>query len=213
MCGRLNEKIDAVDWEAALQRLGIKDIPDPPDDPNTAPTAKLPVVMDDDGERALHFAYWGYMPGSKYSTINARAETLDEKPLYRKAFAERRGVIVADSFYEWDKSQKPSQPYRILRKDEKPIYLAALYTYRKEDPKLACTIVTTGANTMMETIHHRMPVVLDLAEAEAWLDPGSSATLLKRMIAPHDWPDMDAYQIGTQINKPANKNAEIINPL
>lgn len=213
MCGRLNTKLSPALWAQALESLGVYQIPDPPTDRNATPSSVLPIVAEAGERRKLFSAYWGFLPGSKYSTINARAESLEEKPLYRKAFHERRGIIIADSFYEWDKSIQPSQPYRVLRSDGLPIYLAALFTYRKDEPKISCTIVTTASAGFMSQIHNRMPVVLDLPEADAWLDPETTTPLLHKMISPHEWRDMTMYHISTLVNSPKNKGDEILQPV
>ena len=213
MCGRLNDKANPAQLSVLYDLIGIADAPVWEPRYNLAPTQHLPVIIERDGTRTLERAHWGFLPDSKFSTINARAESIHEKPLYRKAFHERRAVVVADSFYEWDKSAKPSQPYRVHRPDGQPILLAAIYGVRKDEPNLTCALVTTDANDLMRGIHHRMPVVIDLAEAEAWLSPGTSADLLHRMMAPQEWSDMASYPVSTYVNNPNNDDERCISPI
>ncbi|MBX7164944.1 MAG: SOS response-associated peptidase [Pirellulales bacterium] len=147
---------------------------------NIAPTQDVAIVrLAPDGHRELVELRWGLVPswsqdptiGSRM--INARGETLAEKPSFRAAFKERRCLIPADGFYEWLKVDKQKQPQFIHLPDDEPFAFAGLWeAWRGSDPPLeTCTIVTTEANSRLRGLHERMPVILDPADYAAWLDP------------------------------------------
>lgn len=213
MCGRLSESISYADWEQIGKLYGVVRVPDETHRYNVAPTQLVPLMYEDGGVKVIEQAFWGYLPKGKFSTINVRAETIDERQLYRTAFQDRRGVVIADSFYEWDKSERPSIPFRVMREDAEPIFIAALYARWSEDPPLTCTIVTTAANSLMKSIHERMPVVLDAAEVEAWLDSDTPPAILKKLIAPQPWANMKAYEISRLVNSPRNDVQDVWNPM
>lgn len=213
MCGRLSECISYVDWEEIGRLYGVVRLPDESTRYNVAPTQLVPLMLEENGKRGIETAHWGYLPRGKFSTINVRAETIDERQLYRAAFHDRRGVVIADSFYEWDKSEQPSVPFRVMREDAKPIFLAALYARWYEEPTITCTIVTTAANTLMKSIHDRMPVVFDAAEVEAWINPETPASVLKQLIAPQPWNNMRSYEISRLVNSPRNDVRDVWIPV
>ena len=115
---------------------------------------------------------WVKDPSIGHKMINARAETVVDKPSYRSAFKKRRCLILAQGFYEWKREGKAKQPYYIRFKDQHPFSFAGLWErWAKQAPAIeTCTIITTGPNDLMEPIHNRMPVILDPEESEAWRD-------------------------------------------
>ncbi|MCK7485019.1 MAG: SOS response-associated peptidase [Bacillus subtilis] len=125
---------------------------------------------------------WGLVPPFAsdpkigYSMINAKSETLFEKPSYRASIAKKRCVILADGFYEWKTEGSQKIPHRIVLKDQKLFAMAGLWSaYQREDGSklFTCTIITTQANPLVATIHDRMPVILEGANLKEWLDPNS----------------------------------------
>jgi putative SOS response-associated peptidase YedK len=193
---------------------------------NIAPSQDVAAVrLGADGASARHFAWlrwglipsWAKEPGIGNRMINARAETIAEKPAFRAAFRRRRCLIPADGFYEWKTERGRKQPYRIALEGGAPFAFAGLWE-RWEGAGEAgavesCTIVTTEANARLKAIHHRMPVILAPGAYEAWLDPatpGAEAQALLRP-APSEW--FTAYRVSPKINSPANDDPALIAPL
>ncbi len=150
--------------------------------------------------------------------INARAETLAEKPSFRAAFHKRRCLILADGFYEWQKQDKgPKQPYRIARRDGGPFAFAGLWE-RWRDAAAgslieSCTIVTTEASALLRPIHDRMPVILPPPRFARWLDPETESEAALALLQPYDGDDLVAYRISLRVNSVANDDAAVITPL
>lgn len=210
-------------------------------DYNVTPRALVPIVRERPprnggagaATRVLSMVRWGLVPSWAESTaigdkqINARAETITEKAAYKRAFARRRCIVPADAFYEWRPSKStatkrpPRQPFLIHRRDGDPMALAGLWEIWR-DPSVSgdddpgawirsCVVVTTRANGLLEPVHPRMPVVLDEADWDTWLDPGSDDLgALEAMLrpAPDDWLEM--YPVSTRVNSPDNNDAELI---
>jgi len=209
-------------------------------DYNVTPRAIVPVVRerrppkgaDGPTTRALSMLRWGLVPSWAESTaigdklINARAETITEKAAYKRAFARRRCIIPADAFYEWRPSKRtsgagpPRQPYLVHRRDGEPMAFAGLWEIWRDravaddDPDAwvrSCVIVTTRANAVLEPIHARMPVVLDEAVWDQWLDPATDdLAALEAMLqpAPDDW--LELYPVSTRVNTPVNNDADLV---
>jgi putative SOS response-associated peptidase YedK len=160
---------------------------------------------------------WAKDPKIGNKLINARAETLAEKPSFRNAFKRRRCLIIADGFYEWQKLEKRKQPYYIKMQDGKPFAFAGLWENWKSpegEEVISCTIVTTAANSLMEPIHDRMPVILSLDECDRWLDSSvSDPQVLQSLLKPYKSDEMQAISVSATVNNPANETAECINPL
>ena len=213
-------------------------------DYNVTPRAQVPIVRDRpprkgaDGptKRALTMVRWGLVPSWAESTaigdklINARAETITEKAAYKRAFQRRRCIVPADAFYEWRPSKStstkrpPRQPYLVHRRDGEPLAFAGLWEiWRDEtipDPDApdawvrSCVIVTTRANSLLEPIHDRMPVVLDESLWDTWLDPETDDVgALESMLvpAPDDW--FEVYPVSTRVNTPDNNDADLVKPV
>ena len=144
--------------------------------------------------------------------INARAETIFEKPSYRDAFKKRRCLIPTNGYYEWKKSPSGNQPYFIKMKDEEIFAMAGLWeTWKNPSGEVleTCTIITTEANEIMSDIHHRMPVIISNNNYKSWL---SGDTLSDNWLCPFDSDLLIAYKIGTYVNSPANEGSECIRP-
>ncbi len=199
---------------------------------NVAPTQSVPVVRrQDDGSRQLSQLRWGLVPfwakdlsiGAKM--INARAETVAEKPSFRQAFAKRRCLIPADGFYEWrpGKAAKgPKQPFRIEFEGRQPFAFAGLWESwgsRSEGTRIeSVTIVTTDANETLRSLHHRMPVILGPDVFESWLAPETQSEELLALLRPypdHDgsYGDLSFYAVSTRLNKATNDDASLLEPL
>jgi putative SOS response-associated peptidase YedK len=190
---------------------------------NIAPSQPVAVVPND-GQNRLDFYVWGLIPswakdpsiGSRM--INARGETLVEKPSFRSAFRRRRCLIPADGFYEWRQNPggKGKTPIYIKLKSGEPFAFAGLWeNWNSPDGSniLSCTIITTTPNPLMEPIHNRMPVILPREAYDRWLEPGEvNPAQLQDLIRPYPAEAMTAYAVSTLVNRPENDLAACIQP-
>lgn len=189
---------------------------------NATPRSAMPVVRLEDGVRRIVLLRWGLVPAwAKDSAIgdkliNARAETVAEKPSFKAAFRARRCLAIADGFYEWRRDGRVSQPFRIAMRNGSPFAVAALWE-RWAAPGHAAlesfALLTTEANAVLAPIHHRMPVILEAGQQAAWLDPGSDSKNLRALLQPHRPEPMHAYPIGRDVNNPRHDRAEILVPV
>jgi putative SOS response-associated peptidase YedK len=161
---------------------------------------------------------WAKDPSIGARMINARAETLAEKPAFRSAFRKRRCLVAADGFYEWQqRGTGPKQPYRIAARNSGPFAFAGLWE-RWRNPAEghdveSCTIVTTGANALLSPIHNRMPVILAPESYDLWLDPEAALDRVQDLLAGGPGVDLMASAISTRVNKVANDDPEVLIPL
>ncbi|MGH6960565.1 MAG: SOS response-associated peptidase, partial [Dongiaceae bacterium] len=185
---------------------------------NAAPSQNLPVVrLDRDGRRELALLRWGLIPSWArdpaigYRTINAKAETVAEKPAFRAAFRKRRCLVPADGFYEWQKIDGGKQPWRITLKDGAPFAFAGLWEHwdKGGEPVESFTIITTTANALCAEIDDRMPVIIGPADYEAWLAAADTA-IPQALLQPYPAETMAAYPVGTRVNSPKNDDAQLI---
>jgi putative SOS response-associated peptidase YedK len=149
--------------------------------------------------------------------INARAETVATNPAFRRAFRERRCLILADGFYEWQRQERGKQPFYIRLHDCPPFVFAGLWeSWVPGDgqPIDSCTILTTVANDRIRPLHVRMPVLLTPEEYDLWLDPGSrDQERLEPLLHPYPAEEMTAYPVSTRVNNPANDGPDCIESL
>ena len=204
MCGRFTLTADPADLKEAFYWADFGEADITPRY-NIAPTQGVPVITNR-GDKKLDFFTWGLVPfwakdptiGSRM--INARSETLAEKPSFRNAFKRRRCLILADGFYEWQKipGEKTKIPTYIQLKGGKPFGMAGLWEeWNSPDGSqiLSTTIITTQPNEFMKPIHNRMPVILPAAAYEQWLEPGEvNSGSLQPLLTPYDPQQMKAYQ-------------------
>ncbi len=173
--------------------------------------------------RELKLLRWGLVPcwakdqAAGAGLINARAETVAEKPAFRQAFARCRCIVVADGFYEWQHAGKTKTPFYVHLKNQKPVGFAGLYEHwQSPNGKTldTCTIITTSANALIRPIHDRMPVILDRTSYGAWLDPGATdARRLADLLQPCDPDQMESHRVGPLVNSPKNDSPECIEPI
>jgi putative SOS response-associated peptidase YedK len=158
---------------------------------------------------------WADDPAIGDRMANARSETAATKPSFRKAFRSRRCLLVADGFYEWQRTDGRKQPYFVRLKNDHPFGLAGLWERWEKggEPIESCTILTTDANDLMKPIHERMPVIIPPDQFDLWLDPQcQDANKLEGLLRPFSG-EMTAYQISTVVNNPANETKKCIEPL
>jgi putative SOS response-associated peptidase YedK len=162
--------------------------------------------------------FWSKEPKTNYSTINARAETVDTKPTYRHAFRNRRCLIPADGFYEWRKTGDGKQPYYITAADGQGFGFAGLWErWAPKDSDVeaveSCSIIVTAANSVMQPIHDRMPVILAPGDYDRWLAPDTPGDTLKGLLRPCDPAKIEAWPVSTRVDSPQNDGVECLAPL
>ncbi len=149
------------------------------------------------------------------SLINARGETVAEKPAFRRSFEKRRCLIPADGFFEWETIAGKKQPHFIRARDGEPLALAGLWErWHGEDPPLeSCTIITTSSNAVIEPLHDRMPVILPEAHFDEWLDPESDRQRLLRLITPSDDELLIEYAVTPKMGNTRYEAPDAIEPI
>lgn len=188
---------------------------------NAAPSQSLPVITNDRPDE-LQFLSWGLLPhwakekGYRHKTINARAETLTEKPMFKQLVNQRRCLVPADSFYEWRTSPAGKTPYRFLLKDEGLFCFAGLWDEwaDRETGEVirSYTLITTEANELMRPIHDRMPVLLHPEEEALWLSGEEADEHLLSLLHPYPSEEMKAYPVSKLVNSPANDYPQVLEP-
>ena len=184
---------------------------------NIAPSQNIAVVRltPHTPERELALLRWGLIPfwakdrKIGYKMINARAESVADKPAFRAAFRQRRCLIPATGFFEWSHKNKTKQPYFIKLKDSNILAFAGLWEHwagRDGEVIDSCTIITTGANETVGNIHDRMPVIIEPKLYDRWLDPGAEETNLLSLFTPFPDKKILAYPVGIEVNNPKNDN-------
>ena len=192
---------------------------------NVAPSQEILTIVKNKGENWLDKFHWGLVPfwakdisiGNKM--INARSETIAEKPSFRNAFKKRRCLIVADGFYEWKGEKGYKQPMFITLPDRKPFAFAGLWETWNKKPDSdsiykSCTIITTQASESFSEIHHRMPVILNSEIYEPWLDlQNHDLDELKKILKREIITELVSYPVSKQVNSASNNNPVCIEPI
>lgn len=193
---------------------------------NIAPTQSVAVIRQHDGERLLSAMQWGLIPSwlkepkAGYGTINARADTLATKPSFRTAYKKRRCLIVTDGYYEWKTIGKKKHPYLYEIDGGKPFAFAGLFEQwwgkgegerAENDPLESCTIITTDANRLASEIHNRMPVILDLADFDEWMDPSQTETAaVEHLLKPYEGDELTTRPVSMYVNYARNEGPECL---
>jgi len=193
---------------------------------NIAPSQPALIVHDDrdrDGRRTARYVQWGLVPfwaddpsiGNRM--INARAESVASKPAYRAAAKYRRCLVPAGGFYEWAKVDRAKQPYYFRYEQARPLAFAGLYEHWQDDSGTeldTCTIITTEANELLSKIHNRMPVLIQPADYDRWLDTGTEdAAAVTDLLRPADSDAMITYPVSRRVNSPRHDDASLIEPI
>ncbi|WP_161888564.1 SOS response-associated peptidase [Pontibacter russatus] len=189
---------------------------------NAAPSQALPVVTNQQ-PNALQFFSWGLQPfwakdaKAVKRSINARAETLTDKPMFRSLLKSKRCLVPADGFFEWQRTEHGKVPYRIMLKNEDLFTFAGLWDEwaDKETGEVLHTfsIITTEANDVVKPIHDRMPVILSPEAEELWLDENEPQDDLLSLLVPYKAEDMKAFPVSPLVNSPLNNVPEVLNSL
>ena len=176
---------------------------------NIAPSQDILTVVEGASAREARLLQWGLIPSwSKEAKgiINARVETIEDKPSFKESFERRRCLILADGFYEWERSGKTSQPYYFQMKDGAPFAFAGIWDrWRSGDRSItSCAIITTTANELLAEIHTRMPVILRPESYDLWLNENSRAADLKDLLVPFPATEMTSHPVGYDVNDVKN---------
>jgi putative SOS response-associated peptidase YedK len=221
MCGRftLTTELDRLEARFVFRAANLSFSPRY----NIAPSQSVLTVLDSEGEHRAGLLRWGLIPSWAKDPaigdrmINARAETVAEKPSFRRALQKRRCLILADGFYEWRKEGRTKTPMFIALKSHEPFAFAGLWETWKPptgEPIHSCTIITTSPNPLMASIHDRMPVILPRTAESLWLDRTvADPQALLPLLAPYPAELMEAYAVSPLVNSPRNNTPACIEPL
>ncbi|ACC81930.1 SOS response-associated peptidase [Nostoc punctiforme] len=222
MCGRFTLNQSA---EALAQFFHVEPVLNLAADFNIAPTQMVATVLQnpESEKREFQQLHWGLIPswakdaGMGAKLINARAETVAEKPSFRSAFKHRRCLVLADGFYEWQRQQGKKQPFYFRLEDGQPFGFAGLWEKWCSPANgeiISCTILTTAANELLQPIHDRMPVILEPKDYDLWLDSQvQTPQTLQQLLRPYPAPAMISYPVSTLVNNSRHNSPECIIPL
>jgi putative SOS response-associated peptidase YedK len=185
---------------------------------NIAPSQKVLVAAHLGNGLDLRYLVWGLVPSwSKDGKgfINARSETIEDKPSFSESFQRRRCLIPADGFYEWQRSGKVAQPYFFQMRDESPFAFAGIWDEWQGDEKAiaSCAIITTTANELVASIHDRMPVILPSESQDKWLDDESELGTLRNLLAPFPASEMTTHAVSYDVNHPKIDDEYLTRPI
>jgi putative SOS response-associated peptidase YedK len=228
VCGRY---VQASSPELLAERFGVDEVRVEDHEPhyNVAPRAEVPAVRRREDRKILSRLRWGLVPSWAKDPkmgdrqINARAESVSDKPVYRTAFGRRRCLIPADGFYEWQKQpgKRRKQPMFVHLRSGEPMAFAGLWEIWK-DPKAegedegwlrSCAIVTTDANDLLAPIHDRMPVILPESAWDTWLDPDAEPRVLHELLVPAPDDLVAVYPVSPLVNSADNDGPELVHPI
>ena len=222
MCGRFALTISPL---ALAKLFQLDEVPELEPRYNIAPSQAVAAVVKgrEDAQRILKMMQWGLIPfwakdssiGSRM--INARSETVAEKPSFRAAFRRRRCLVLADGFYEWQKLDGAKQPFYVTLQDREAFAFAGLWE-RWEGSENgvveSCTLLTCEPNDLLHPIHNRMPVILNPEDYSLWLDSGfQEAERLQALLCPYPSGRMQAYAVSRYVNSPRHEGPECIVPV
>jgi putative SOS response-associated peptidase YedK len=188
---------------------------------NAAPSQKLPVITNTNPE-GISLYRWGLIPAWAkdaaigYKMINARAETLTEKPAFRALLGRKRCLVIADGFYEWQGKGKAKQPYRIMLKGGELFAMAGLWDEWKNaegEMVRSFTVITTEPNSLMVPLHNRMPAILAPQAYSTWLNTDAQADDVLQLLGPYQAEAMEAYPVSGEVGSPSHNYPELINPV
>ena len=212
MCGRytLSKAVDVLG-----DYLGVE-VSDDVDLPiyNAIPGQHLPAILDVEPGRIVP-VLWGIKPrwaaAKSRLLINARSETVNERPTFKSSFQKRRCLVIADGFYEWQATKEGKQPFRITLNSCEPFVFAGIW--QEIDGEASYVILTTDANEVTRPIHDRMPVILEANELRPWLDHGSPLDDVLKLLDPYPEDSMKAYRVSKAVNSSRNQDSGLIEPV
>lgn len=215
MCGRFTLKRPE---QVKFERIDFSILEDLVPRYNIAPSQNILTVVQRDSHREATWLQWGLIPywsNEPKGIINARVETIDEKPSFKESFQRRRCLIIADGFYEWERMGKISQPYYFQMKDEAVFAFAGIWDrWRVDDRSITtCAIITTTANELLAKIHHRMPVILGSESFDLWLNEESRSPDLKELLTPFPADLMTSHAVSYEVNDTKTDDERLLRPV
>jgi len=228
VCGRFAQPRSPEELARLFRATAVSDLPG--DRFNVAPTDPVAAVVEHHGERVVDTFRWGLVPffadgmKSRSPLINARAETIETAPAFRTSFARRRCIVPADAFYEWRRHRDTqtgrvmrSEPFAIRRRTDEPLAFAGVWAVWR-DPDTAqrlysLAIVTGQPNELVANVHDRMPIVLDRADWDTWLDEGAKPVELRPLLRPSPAEELVLYPVSPAVNNVRSDGAELLLPL
>ena len=220
MCGRFSLTADLGELARRFEFDG--NLLDLEPNYNVAPTQNVLTVIGGENRRG-GFIRWGLIPhwaktasiGSRM--INARAETVAQRPAFRDAFRRRRCLVLADGFYEWQRAGSVKKPMRIVMESGEPFAFAGLWAMWRDSEGNripSCTVITTEANDLLRPIHNRMPVILPREMEEFWLDRDvQDVAVLENALTAYPSELIQTYQVSTLVNSPRNNGPQVVEPV
>jgi putative SOS response-associated peptidase YedK len=226
MCGRFGlgnpERLDLL-----MRRMSFPAILGVAPRFNITPSSDVPIVLNLDGAPATWIARWGLVPGwAKDPAVGnklsmARGESAHEKPSFRDAIKRRRALMPADLFYEWQQveGRKGAVPWCVKKRDDSPFFMGAMWEQwtSKDDPNvpplLTCCVITTDANESLHPIQDRMPLLIDEADVERWLNPATSSDEIQSFMVPRAADDLESFRVSHWVNNPAHQDARCATPI
>jgi putative SOS response-associated peptidase YedK len=221
MCGRFALKASP---KSIQEHFHLPEIPALAPRYNVAPSQEIAVVRHflQDPFPRLDMLRWGFIPSWAkdikigYKMINARGETLAQKPAFRTSYKKRRCLVVADGFYEWSHAGSRKQPFFIRLKSNDVFAFAGLWdTWHNPDGSIieSCAIITTSANELVGKIHDRMPVILQPEHYAVWLQDKAREESLQLLLVPYPARAMEAYRVSNVVNSPQNDTPSCLKPI
>jgi len=218
VCGRFAQKSSE---KKIKKQFKVEEVPPLVERYNVAPTQAVLAVREASDRREALFLKWGLVPrwakdpavGSR--PINARAETVTEKPSFREAFVSRRCLVPLDGFYEWSRRGDSKRPFYFHMRDGEPFAIAGLWERWEGEggPLESCTLLTTEANELLAGYHDRMPVILRPEDYDLWLDARvRSAERLLPLLRPYPREEMTTYAVSLMVNSPSNDSPRCVEP-
>jgi putative SOS response-associated peptidase YedK len=212
MCGRFAQNIPAADLKRHYNTVNAVEYSA---SYNIAPSQLIISILQRGDQREMARMQWGFLPSwakgpaTTKPMINARAETVEEKPFFRTSFKRKRCVVPASGFFEWHTQTR--QPYYFSARDGE-FSIAGLWdaVHTPAGDLLSCALITTNANPLMEPIHHRMPVILEEEGVNLWLSDTQDVPLLKSVLRPYDDARMQAWAVSKDVNSPAHNHPGIL---
>jgi putative SOS response-associated peptidase YedK len=215
MCGRFAQKSPT---KKIAKKFEVEDVPPLAERYNVAPSQAVLAVRDTSGGREASFLKWGLVPrwakdaaiGNRL--INARSETVAEKPSFREAFSRRRCLVPADGFFEWSRRGDSKRPFYFHMRDGEPFAIAGLWERWEGEGEVleTCTLLTTGANDLLAPYHDRMPVIVRPEDYDLWLDVGVKGAELLNLLRPYSHEGMGAYAVSPLVNSPSNDDPRCV---
>jgi putative SOS response-associated peptidase YedK len=217
MCGRFTADIEEQDFLAQFMEVMLKSEIKP--NYNAAPTQEILNIRQSDGQQVGEYLRWGFKApwGKRPLLINAQSETVYEKRTFAKAARERRCLVVADGFIEWQRKgdQKKKTPYHFKVKDQKVIAFAGIWFPAIDDDAIETVILTVSPNKLVGDFHDRMPVILSDSDLQnEWLKEDiASFEEMEHLLKPFPADQMEVFELGTDLNNSANNKREFLQPI